>query len=208
MRYIIATLALVIILTRILFPTITFDGQSLTLFLFSAIVLLIPDIGNLIQRIRKVKVGGVELELSEELKQLANQTAETEKKIDISNSQTELLSSLEKELERFISAGINPKLLLIQIAIEIEKVLFSLANQNNLDQGKLPLATARLIQLLSEKGVLDQSILPLFKSFWSVRNKIVHGVDAEINENQVINLTELGRRLLLILKTYESRSSA
>ena len=81
------------------------------------------------------------------------------------------------------------------MAIEIESVIRELAKKNHINFG----STMKLANELSEKKVINEEILPIFKDFWNIRNMVVHGLHEKINENTIYELTYLGFRILNLL---------
>ncbi len=66
-RYMIAFCAILLVILKAKWPHFVFDDTSFYLTLLAAFVLLIPDIGDTVARIRKVKKGNLEIEFESRL---------------------------------------------------------------------------------------------------------------------------------------------
>jgi len=74
-RYIVAVLALALIACRVVWPNFKYDNTSFYLTLLAALVLLIPDIGDTIARIRRFQIGNV-------IAEFESRVADVEKAVD------------------------------------------------------------------------------------------------------------------------------
>ena len=78
MRYIIGIICVALIAIRAIWPNFRFDNISLILFFIGSIVLLFPELREVIARVKKLKLGKFEVDLGEKLKELAANTENVE----------------------------------------------------------------------------------------------------------------------------------
>ena len=195
-RYLLVSICFVLIILRILIPNINFDQLSLYLLIIATVLLLFPYINDWISNIKKLRIGNYEIEIGNAVNKLDRETSRFEESIKKEKKYPELSDDFKKLLA---DAAADPRGALLIVAIEIESVVRKLAKQANLDYG----TTTKLIVELSKRKVIDEKIIPIFKDFWNVRNRIVHGPSEKISENIIYELTYLGLRVLNILSLSE-----
>lgn len=135
-------------------------------------------------RIRKIKMSatGIEAEL-DKLKQEAEQ-------LEISPSEESKI-----EVQEIISSDLrNPTGSLLELIIEIEKKIRLISEKLGYKSWRYESAY-KLSYILQEKEVLNEKELAIFRSFWKIRNRIIHG-DLEITQSVLEDAINLGERLL------------
>lgn len=191
-RYLIIVICFLLVGLRILIPKINFDLLSIYLLIIAAVLLLFPYINEWISNIRKLKIGNYEIEIGNAVSKLEKETSNFEESIKDRKKYPELPENFKKLLA---DASADPRGALLIVAIEIESVIRELAKKNHINFG----STMKLANELSEKKVINEEILPIFKDFWNIRNMVVHGLHERINENTIYELTYLGFRILNLL---------
>lgn len=195
MRYLVALSAALLISARVCWPDLTFDDISLTLFIIASLALLVPDIGGLINRVRKIKHGNTEIELDENISTIAKSAEELEKSNETLPNRKLSTSAYTPEVSAKIENSANdPRAALLLLSIELEKSINNLARKLGLAE-KAPLI--RTVWKLEEKGVFSNQLALMFRDYWHVKNKIAHGVDHEISREHIYAMVNLG---LVILK--------
>lgn len=199
-RYIIALVATLIWLSRIFWPDLRFDTTSLYLFLFAAIVILIPDIGDLISRIKKFKKGDLEIELESKINALANQTEKTEEAIERSDEdEFEVEFIPDENYKRILDYTKDPRGGLVAIAVEIESTINKIARDYQISPKSRYVSPIRAVEQLDGKGILPSELPALVRDFWTLRNKAFHSTDFSLNDEQLYRLLDLGVRILDLL---------
>lgn len=199
-RYIVALVATLIWLSRIIWPDIQFDSTSLYLFLFAAVVILIPDIGDLISRIKKFKKGDLEIELESKINALANQTEKTEEAIESSDEEEfEIEFIPEENYGRILEYTKDPRGGLVAIAVEIESTINKIARDYNISPKSRYLSPIRAVDQLDRKRILPSELPSLVRDFWTLRNKAFHSADFSLTDDQLYRLLDLGVRILDLL---------
>jgi len=200
MRYIIGAVCLAVVILRATLPNLKFDNVSLVLFVLGVIILLFPEIHDLIRRIKRVKIGSFEMELGEKLKELAARTDNVEEKASNSPLKSHISPERDDEvIKRFINVSSDPRATLLLVAIEIEKSLRNLAEQAQVPEAKRFYSTTKLMNFLADKRMINPDVVPIFKDFWSIRNQVVHDHHFDLSSGKLYELTELGLRILRLL---------
>ncbi|MEX2121596.1 MAG: hypothetical protein WD847_18560 [Pirellulales bacterium] len=205
-RLLIAAICLGLVIARIIFPTIPVDWITLVLIAIAAFALIGPntdDIRLLARRalpyIKKAKVAGIEVELSEEIRKLA---------IDVDKVQIELAEEKQLILASGYPAGetevlqelkVAPRAALLLLGAKIEQqIMLQLAKHRLRKQGEY-VPMHRAIEICVENGVFPKEILKPFKEFWNIRNQVAHGMASGVEESLVISLVSLGLEVLKLV---------
>lgn len=173
------------------------------------------DIRLFIGRLRKGKLLGQEIELDSSLKELDRQVHLVQQQpVEISTPPVAAtrepdLVQMERSArdnsetladEIYNIAAKSPTLALMQLASEIEKI--SNRIWVDLDDGKRPSrpSVRQLIDGLTH--VLPKAVPSALRSFWNVRNSIVHGREAE--DQEVLSAIDSGLSLWKALDRFAS----
>jgi len=191
-RYLLVVICFALIIIRILMPNTNFDQLSLYLLIIATVLLLFPYINDWISNIRKLKIGNYEVEINNAVNKLDKDTSKLEESIKKEKKYPELSNDFKKLLAE---ASTDPRGALLIVAIEIESTIRKLAEKADIGFG----STTKLVIELSKRKIIDEKILPIFKDFWNVRNRIVHGPSEKISESIIYELTYLGYRILSLL---------
>jgi len=206
-KAIIIIICIGIVVVRIIYPDLNFDWISFSLILIAALLIFSSDLKEYTERVKKLKVGDLEIELEERIKELAIKTDETleEKSETIkkppSISGPPWMKDSKEQLRDKISEMIDiPEAALVLIAIEIEKELRAIFEKADFGDMKIPMSPIRQINLLNEKGIIDVETKDIFQQFWQIRNKVVHGHSLQLSEKQRIEIIEIGLKVLKLLE--------
>lgn len=206
MRYIVVAICVGLMAVRAVWPEVRFDNISLTLLIIAAVVVLLPELREALEGVKKVKIGKFEFEIVEKLKALASDTEKVESSVAKQDLQPIVLEPSYSNVEAWLAAAAtNPRASLVLLAIEIEKTIRDLATAAKIPEAKRPLLT-RHIGILAKRGVIDERIVPLFRDFWAIRNSVVHGQHFELSEGKLYELLELGLRIVRLLRASASSS--
>ncbi len=199
-RYFVALVATLLWLSRIIWPDIKFDSTSLYLFLFAAVVILIPDIGDLISRIKKIKKGDLEIELESKINALADQTERTEEAIERSEEgEFEIEFIPDEHYGRILEYTKDPRGGLVAIAVEIESTINRIARDYNISPKSRYLSPIKAVDQLDRKGILPSELPSLVRDFWTLRNRAFHSANFSLTDEQLYRLLDLGVRILDLL---------
>lgn len=198
-RYFIATLAILIIVGRAIWPNIKFDDTSFHLILLIAVVLLIPDIGDLISRIKRFKKGDLEIELESKINELAGRTEKAEEDIKASKEDFEYERFSDNFVNRITEYTRDPRGGLIAIAVEIESKLDEIARHYQINKQTKYSSPIRIVDEFTKIGIVPKELPSLIRDFWTIRNKAVHSVEYKLTNEHLYRLLDLGIRILDLL---------
>ncbi|MGA9303993.1 MAG: hypothetical protein WBW31_01190 [Candidatus Sulfotelmatobacter sp.] len=176
-----------------------------------------PEIRDVLSRIRKGKFLGQEIELDE----LQAKTVAAEAKVEL-RAESELRADAEVKpwsapgepsdvvapdmaqdaIEEVLrEASRSPRLGLMLLSAKMERAARELAADIGLDVSRRPVALNALIRALVQAEQLPFEAAEALNLFIQVRNRIVHGHDA--NEDEIARAIDSGTRLLkLLLSSY------
>lgn len=195
-KIVLALLAFLIITLRAFYPPFQFDQISFFLFLTAAIILLLPDLSELINRISKIRHGKTEIDFENDLEDLSETADEAQEDVQSEGYQIENIS---EELDEFLSTSDNPRASLMMLAREIERRVREVATETGIAGENQVISVKDMMEKLVEEEFIRPKTLHLFNDFWTVRNKVVHGAHYEAKDEHIYELVEIGVRLLRLL---------
>lgn len=176
------------------------------LVVFTALLIFRKDIKAVLQRLRRGKVMGQEIELRDTLDALESSANAASAEVaslppppKTVGVETIPSTSLVAEVAR--EASRSPKAALILLASEIEKEARQLvASVGHLDpRSFMPLS--RSVEILGKQfGGLPAHIPSSLKYFWEIRSKIVHGLRAE--QDEILRAIDSGITILNALRAF------
>jgi len=200
MRYIIGVGCLSLIVLRMVRPSLAFDQLSLELLIVAILVLLLPNIQDLLSRIRKFKKGDIELEFGEQISALIGETREVERAIEENPQPGEEYSGVPREAtQRLAEAASDPRGALLVIGVEIESRIRDLARQVGMAKTQAGLPITRLVRMLAREGAIREEAVPVLMDFWAMRNRVAHQAHYQIEPGRLYELAELGLTILRLL---------
>jgi len=180
---------------KLLWPIVTF----ILVFLFRR------DISGILERLRKGKLFGQEVELDPAVNEFRKSVEEAQVEIPTQPIQNEVCEpknedNADKDTSEVLEAAkINPELGVIKLSSILEKEIRILAGC----LGALPTVRAvpatQVFRSLIEKGYLPKHTNESLKMFWELRNEIVHGHTPKDNRN-ILMVLDVGLVLLNAIK--------
>jgi hypothetical protein len=174
---------------------------------FTALALYHREIRNLLQRFRKGKLFGQEVELTEPLDQLqlAASTAELEVRALPPPADSKSLASVvaqtaESVPDRILCLAVtSPKAALLLLASELEGTLTRLLANLGLLGGRGFVPLTEGIRILRTRGGLPPNVGTSVELFYGLRNRLVHG--RNVSDDDVLRAIDSG---IAIYRTLES----
>lgn len=163
-----------------------------------------PQIRDILQRIKRGKVLGQEIELNESLTRLdATATAVESEVASLPPAQTQLSISHESQEADTIGhvlslSAQSPKASLLVLASEMERELRQLLASMGLLGGTRYMPFQQAIEILNQRGGLPRHVTSSVKLFRDVRNRLVHGIEA--NPNDILRAIDSGVTILRSLQ--------
>lgn len=173
------------------------------LFAFYALYRFGPEIKSLAARLKKGKLLGQEIELSESLDRL-DRTASAVASEVAAVPQPSPVPPPEgpdegEVVQRVLAAATqSPKAALLLLASEIEKQVRQLLASTGLLKGRKNVPLHRAFAELDEWGGLPKHIAASLKLFWDVRNLLVHGHTA--GDHDILRAIDSGVTILRALQ--------
>ena len=189
----------IIIFLKSYWTDFIFDEISLWLFIIAVIVVLIPDIGELINRIKKFKKGDLEIEFEKNLDSMVLQTERVEQEfeeVEITKEDREIPENVRAILAE---SSRNPRGALITLAAEIESVLELLAGKYDITNKGRYFSPRFTLDRLVEIQKIPMTASQLFLDFWQIRNQALHNARFQLDQERLYGLVAVGFRILKML---------
>ena len=214
-RGLIVLVCLSLILSHLIWPELAIDWITIVLVAIATVAILLPSydtlwpqVSQVLPYVKKLKVAGVEVELSEEIKKLSKEVEDakeslTEKKRNFSisdiyeQSQSEVLDVLKTD----------PRAALMVLAARIEQMVMIRLAEKGLRAKGHEIPMFRAMPLGVEKGVFPEEVLEPFREFWELRNRVAHGQAFEVESNVVQSLVSIGLDVLKLVSLEEENGS-
>jgi hypothetical protein len=160
------------------------------------------EISGILKRLshlRKGKLLGQEIKLSEELDELQRSADKAEQEAIVSlppphNTDTENIAGPRLEEDLLSNVSKSPKVTLMLLAAEIERRVRQILATTGWEQNIKPVPLSRAVDGLRSQGSLPEHVGGSVKLFLDVRNKIVHGGSA--TDDDVLRAIDSGFTLL------------
>lgn len=173
---------------------------------FTALYMFRQELHDILSRLKRGKLLGQEIELDKSLKELNESaqaavlgTPEIVQPAEKTNS-TAPDRSIGSDVERKVldEASRSPKVALILLSSELEReVRQLLATTGRLEDSHTPFLTS--IQTFEKSGAIPKHVVESVKSFYQIRNRLVHGHNA--TDDDIIRAIDSG---LTILRTIQA----
>jgi len=198
-QFVIALLIILVICARLLFPELHFDDVSFKLLVVAVVVLLLPDLTPLFNRINHLKYQDFEIDLNELNRKtaVAEQAVKTSPAVHPEGVTKDVLQKLTERLS-------EPLASLVVLGQEMEeKIRSSALVQDIVGADKEELRN--LLVKLAEKEVVAIETIPSFEDFWNMRKRILQNpLFAEaLSKEQMYSFVDLGLRILGLLPAGE-----
>jgi len=166
------------------------DNNSLILVLLIFILIYIPDIGSLLNRVKKFKIGDSEIEFAEKVLSLERKTN------DLGSLNLSASIIPQSVMERINSSLIEPRGALISVGIEIENRLKEILKENQIKPNPGYFSPRYVLDKIIELKEYPPVIKELFNEFWIIRNQASHAYDFEVTKEELYTIINTGIKLL------------
>ena len=195
----IVIVCLIIIILKSYMTEFIFDEISLWLFIIAVIVILIPDVGELINRIKKFKKGDLEIEFEKNITAMVKQADLAEQKLEEAQIIKEDREIPENIRAMLAEASSHPRSALITLAVEIESILEVLARKYDITNKGRYFSPRSTLDKLVQITKIPKTTSQLFLDFWKIRNQAVHNRSFQPDQERLYELVEIGFRILKLL---------
>jgi len=165
---------------------------ALLVFMSFALILIekIPP-SSYLSKLR-LSASGVEA-VFKELRQIASEIEEREVTPEVRDEIAEI-----RESDR------DPRAVFLELIIEIEKKLRVLATRSGIQSWKY-ISIHKLVELLIASEIIDRRLANLIRSFWYLRNKVIHG-EIDITRARLDEAIYIGETILSKLEKAYTKS--
>jgi hypothetical protein len=214
-RYLIAGVCIGLVVARMINPQLTVDWITLILLGTAASVLWAPHTSDLLAYlikvlpyIKKAKLAGVEVELTDKIKELFVDVDKAQ--ADLPTQQPLSLPTQFKAEEAEILQQIknDPRAALLLLAARIEQQVMLRLTKHGLSKPGEFIPMSRAFELCVQNGVFPHSILRPFREFWNLRNRVAHGDAFEVDDAHVLSLVSIGLEVLKLVSLEERDGSS
>ncbi len=177
------------------------------IFAFTALFVFRSQIADIAHRLKKGKLLGQEIELNESLNRLDESAISIEKSVaalpaQVTESQNQEEQAREEGvIEEIVSeAARSPKVALIHLASELEKLSRQLLASTGHLNGRRHISISLAIAELDEKYGLPRHVPSSLKFFWEARNRLIHG--GEGTDEDILRAVDSGLTILKALQAF------
>jgi len=215
-RGLIVLVCLALIVSRLIWPELTVDWITVVLVAIATIAILLPSFESLLPHVsqvlpyvKKLKVAGVEVELSEEIKKLSKDVDEAKESLADEKKEFSISDVFDKSQAEVLDVlKTDPRAALMVLAARIEQLVMIRLAQHGLREKGLAVPMSRAMTLGIENGVFPEEVLEPFREFWELRNRVVHGQAFDVEPTVVQSLVSLGLEVLKLVSLEEDHGTS
>ena len=154
--------------------------------------------------IRKAKILGFEVELTEEIKNLSVDVEGAKEAISTKRALRLITGYEDTRTEVLNVVKSDPRAALMILAARIEQaVMLQLAKHRLRQQGtEVPMRSA--MELGVQHGVFPAEVLKPFREFWDIRNRVAHGRAFDVEDSLILSLVSIGLEVLKLVSLEEN----
>jgi len=208
-RWITICLSLVLAGAHLAFPGVYIDSIAIGLFVIALVAFVAPALTVLFPHLRRFRLGSFELELAHGIAKLAgavDHAKETSPMPALPPSDQGRTSRVEEVIKE---AAQDPRAALLLLSTKIETALRELASRSGIFEARRGVPLPILVRQIADSNQLDPAILPAFRDFWAIRNRIAHEAQFNVPDRVLYSLIDLGADILQMLEasSVEAESS-
>lgn len=177
-----------IALSHLLWPVLVF----IIIFIFK------KQIIDILWRIKKGKLFGQEFELEEKIDKFQTIVKEAEQETPVTLSGNKMIR--DDDIDILASSRNDPQIGIMLLSREIEKEIRILLASLGLLSEKNYVTIQQAFEILVQKGFLTKYTTGSVKTFWELRNRVIHGKTIQ-NESNIIRVLDIGIALLKTLRS-------
>jgi hypothetical protein len=175
------------------------------IFAFVALILFKSQVRDLVNRLRKGKVFGQEIELRDALEQLEKGAEQASAAVEAlpqgtpASRQSDAAGDFALEKQILGEAARSPKAALLLLASELERELRQLlASMGLLSEQRRPVTFKQGLDVLEARGGFPVHVASSARLFYDVRNRLVHGFQS--SDNDILAAIDSGLTILRALR--------
>jgi hypothetical protein len=209
-RSLIAGICVLIVFARIIFPGLNVDWISVVLLIIAMTAFVLPRLNDMLPYvvkvlpyIKKAKLAGIEIELSDEIQKLAKDVDKAQEALGAEKNLKIASEFTQGEAEVLKQIKTDPRAALLLLAARIEQQVMLQLERHGLWPPGTFLPPRRAIELGVQHQVFPNEILAPFNEFWSIRNEVAHAMAFGVDTSLIMSLISVGLQLLKLISVEE-----
>ena len=198
-RWFIFLVCLLLIVIRLKWPDVKIDSNTIWLLIIATLVFLLPELRSIAPYIRTLKIAGIEIGLREDMDKLASEL----EKANVSLSDEgagpappEIYAEVEEIIKDLTK---DPRAALLLLASRLEEQIRKRLMDTRTDEKRRFLPVSQMVAFGVQEGIFPEEVLPAFREFWTIRNRVAHGDAVDVSNSTILSLVSLGTDLLKVL---------
>jgi uncharacterized protein YutE (UPF0331/DUF86 family) len=210
----VALLAGVVIVIRMIFPAVHFDNSSLALFGIGCFALVIPSLIKLLPPLKKINIkslGEAEFDatLDRRIGSFEKEVRQSEKEPTQAPSGTSegrpqgkrlvyppLFEGYVRNYQDILRSSMSNREKILSASVLAEQMIFGAAKELEVPVDDLPRDAKAIMTHLRDKGFVTPAEYAAFDEFWGIRNLVIHESDSPISDYQTTRVLDLLYRLV------------
>ena len=209
-RTLVVLVCVALVAAHVQWPTLAIDWITVSLVGISLIAIMLPSLTSLrplartvLPYVRKVKVAGIEIEISEEIRKLFEDVEEaTEALADRRLLPSEAYETAHAEVIEVLKTDARAALMVL--AARIEQFMSIRLAQHGLREHGEQLTMRQMLSSGIKKGIFSREIVKPIEEFWDLRNRIAHGAAFDVELATVQSLVSVGLDVLKLVALEET----
>jgi len=187
---------LALIIMRFHWPSVKVDTISIELLIIAALILFLPEAKAILPYVKIIKAAGIEIELKERLQKLDTEVEKVRDSITDTgaDSTPQAIYSGIDDILREMSK--DPRAALLLLASKLEELVRNRMKSAQLADNQRFQPLPRMVEECVKAGLFPREMLPAFRDFWDIRNRVAHGMAFDVSDSTIVSLISLGAELL------------
>ena len=195
-RWIIVVACLALVTSRLRWPDAKVDTSTVWLLAIAALAFVMPELKALAPYIKRIKIGDTEIELVEQISRLGREVEKAQESVAKSPTAEWPASTTSEINEILLETSKDPRAALLLVAAKLEQQVRARIEEAGLAESKRFMSLSQIVNVGVSAGIFPQELMPAFRDFWTVRNRVAHGEAFEVESSNLFSLISLGTELL------------
>lgn len=198
-RVLVSLICLALAVIRIFRPDSIIDGNTVWLLVIAVVVIIGPDLKVLIPFIKRIKIGDTEIELAAQAAKIGEEIEKVKDEVGAQEN-WEIPDRTTDQVNQVLQDAKNdPRAAFLLLASRIEEEVRSRLREVDVPQSRQFTSLPRLVEYGVDRKIFPQQVLPVFKDFWYIRNKVAHGQAHDIERETILSLISVGTDILRLI---------
>ena len=189
-------------------PDLTVDDTSLWLIAIAAFLFVAPELKTVLPYIKRVRIGNTELELVQQIADLGKEVVKAQEAI-AARPGVVAPSAVSSEVEEiYRRTSQDPRAALLLLSAELEQRVRSRLQNAGVERSGRLMSLPQAVEAGVRADILPREVLPPFRDFWAVRNRVAHGDALEVDNSIIYSLVSVGAELLKMVSVEQREQPA